>query len=855
VKAQLLLYETGVEYLIDFESTIQGVNESAFLGNGIRNTPLLGELDSDAWKMKGCSEGNTEFSNDYPIGDYARGLSNGSETTGGIYSFQNNLINHTLGWQSTSSDLSPGSITLKIQNQSGFSLERVAISYRTWLLNDQNRSQRLELFYSIDDLNYNPIPFSSLISNGLANNTPLWIDSLFSFTITTSVANQEFLYLQWRIDDYSGSGSRDEWAIDDITIQITNNTCIYEAFELINNPTILKSNEGFTLIGINSFYESPSNYGNHSPSARFDDDQDQLITTTVNNPFSLKFWMKSFGNSSGSSLAIDGFNGSTWSSIANYSSISGSGTLYNLDNLSGYTQFKFTYTKTNGNIAIDDISISCGACNLDQEASPPTGFITFSSTYCNQSTISWPSAGAEYYLVLATEKTSITSIPQDQYSYKSNSSMKQGEEMEDSVYVVYNGALTQFTLNQLQSGRDYLIYVFPYNGLVCEENYSPLSISASLSTPDCSNCPFLISALINPCEEECGQEGKNELLFFNSASFSLPIDTNHFKIIYKGQNDNLLNEEMIANPTLIYDLNALNPCATLFIDALSLPTIPNNSTILVCNSLICLNDIDPAILCFSPVIYVLSCVSSEWNSNGEFINGGFSSQQFSLDFSGVENNCVINYSYTPNDIPQSDGSYIQFSPLGGAAISHSVEADCNSSLNPLPLTWGSFTLSKLTKGVQIEWTTLSELNNQGFYIERSKSSLNFENINWFESQGNSSIGFSYSLVDNEAPYGLIYYRIKQIDFDGQTAYSNIQSINNNSIMDVYQNKNSLIIKGGMDKYYMLNIYSMEGLLVYSTELEYLNSYYHLGFLHLEKGLYIISLVSDTDQFRKKIFWK
>lgn len=856
IRSQLVLHESDVNYLIDFESSFQGVNDSSFIGIGLNSIPIAGELDSDAWMIKGCSEGDTQFASSYFSGDFARGQSNGNVTTGGIYAFSTSESNIALGWQSTTSDMSPGSIVLKITNQSGFTIERIAISYQTWILNDQNRSQQLEFSYSIDNNTFFPLPLSVLQSDLIAANSPTWSDSLFTFNLDLpEIANEQDFYLQWKITDLSGSGSRDEWAIDNITFQITNNTCLYEAFAITSTTQSLYSNEGFTLLGVDSYYDSPSNYGLHSPSARFDDDQDQIVTTSIPNPFSLKFWMKSLGSSTGSSLLLEGFDGSSWITLENYQSLPGTGTIFSIGNLSSYTQFRFTYSKVNGNLAIDDIRISCGSCIASTEPPPPTGQLSFSSTYCNQSTISWPIQDAEYYLVLATEKASIGSIPLDQNNYQDNPSMGAGEMIEDSVYVVYNGSANQFTLNQLKSGSDYLIHVFPYKGLVCEENYTPISLSSTLTTPLCTDCPYLISALINPCAENCIQEGLNELLFFNSASFSFLTDTSEFKIYYKGSSNNLLNQNMQANPSLVNGLNNLLDCPTLFIDATVPATIPNNSIVLLCNSSICLNDIDKSILCSLPLVYVLSCESSEWNPNGEFLNSGYGSQQFILDFSNVSTSCILNYSYIPNDIPQVDGSFIQFSQQGGSMISHSIEANCNSTIIPLPLLWGDFTIKSTIEGRKLEWSTLSENDNLGFSIERADNSTIFSSIGWIGSKGNSITGFDYFYLDMEDINGIFYYRLKQTDYNGISTTSPTISIEHFQPISISQRLKTLVIEGEISDINLISIYSIDAQHIESYTLSTNKDLISLNLDDIKSGIYIIQFTGLKKSIIKRFYWR
>ncbi len=75
--------------------------------------------------------------------------------------------------------------------------------------------------------------------------------------------------------------------------------------------------------------------------------------------------------------------------------------------------------------------------------------------------------------------------------------------------------------------------------------------------------------------------------------------------------------------------------------------------------------------------------------------------------------------------------------------------------------------------VSIEWKTESEINNYGFEIQRSTDNTNFAKIAFVEGNGTTSISNAYSFIDNSLPAGDYYYRIKQIDFNGQFKYTDV----------------------------------------------------------------------------------
>jgi len=99
---------------------------------------------------------------------------------------------------------------------------------------------------------------------------------------------------------------------------------------------------------------------------------------------------------------------------------------------------------------------------------------------------------------------------------------------------------------------------------------------------------------------------------------------------------------------------------------------------------------------------------------------------------------------------------------------------------PLPVTLMSFNARYDAGLVNLDWHTASEINNAYFDIERSTDGATWMAIGRVTGHGNSQVINDYSAIDNLAgviPSGSIYYRLKQVDFNGQFEYSLIISIN------------------------------------------------------------------------------
>lgn len=132
-------------------------------------------------------------------------------------------------------------------------------------------------------------------------------------------------------------------------------------------------------------------------------------------------------------------------------------------------------------------------------------------------------------------------------------------------------------------------------------------------------------------------------------------------------------------------------------------------------------------------------------------------------------------SYTANFCTANGGS-------GGACpvASLGVYASYSNSAcaNPLPVIFKNFVAQKISSGVQVLWTTSQEFNNDHFELERSYDGITFEKITDVKGQGTKSSATSYLFVDAVAiPEIPVYYRLKQVDFDGDFVYSSVIVLN------------------------------------------------------------------------------
>lgn len=94
----------------------------------------------------------------------------------------------------------------------------------------------------------------------------------------------------------------------------------------------------------------------------------------------------------------------------------------------------------------------------------------------------------------------------------------------------------------------------------------------------------------------------------------------------------------------------------------------------------------------------------------------------------------------------------------------------------LPVEFISFGGISTENGNKLKWQTASEINNQGFEIERSTNGEYWKMIGFVAGKGNSDEVQEYTFVDDSPLQAKNYYRLRQIDFDGIYEYSEVIEI-------------------------------------------------------------------------------
>lgn len=163
------------------------------------------------------------------------------------------------------------------------------------------------------------------------------------------------------------------------------------------------------------------------------------------------------------------------------------------------------------------------------------------------------------------------------------------------------------------------------------------------------------------------------------------------------------------------------------------------------------------------------------DDDGNFANGG-TTCYYNGDGSGIVftySNPIITITGISNTIFANNST--NYFTIGSANV-----------ITPLPIELEYFDV-KLNdrKSVDINWTTLSEINSDYFVIEKRTDYSDWNEIDIVDGAGNSNSILRYYSEDQNPVFGNNYYRLKHVDFNGSFVYSDIRSIEINGTEEIH----------------------------------------------------------------------
>ncbi|MGB0863049.1 MAG: T9SS type A sorting domain-containing protein [Saprospiraceae bacterium] len=220
----------------------------------------------------------------------------------------------------------------------------------------------------------------------------------------------------------------------------------------------------------------------------------------------------------------------------------------------------------------------------------------------------------------------------------------------------------------------------------------------------------------------------------------------------------------------------------------------------------------------------------------EVLDDGSAAMGNQLSMAVIDGNPAISY----QDFTNSDLKYIR--------------AD---NPNGLPVELTFFKGQKVAQGAELTWQTATEKNNEGFDIQRSDDGKNWETIDFIQGYGTTQETKNYTYFDKLTLTNTNYYRLMQIDFDGQFEYSHVISVSlqNQSAQPeirLFPNpvSNQLNIEGGQG---LATIYNILGQPI--REFSIVDSLFSIETTDLPNGQYMLTIQRTDGKMETRRFVK
>lgn len=175
-----------------------------------------------------------------------------------------------------------------------------------------------------------------------------------------------------------------------------------------------------------------------------------------------------------------------------------------------------------------------------------------------------------------------------------------------------------------------------------------------------------------------------------------------------------------------------------------------------------------------------------------------------------------------------------------------------SYTQPLPVELVEFLGFTEEQTSWLKWQTSVEINNSGFDIEKSLNGKDFSKIGHLEGNGNSNEVNNYQFVDDFF-YQSSFYRLKQIDFDGKSEYSNTLFLEMNGQLRtaIYPNpvKNRVSVYASQEEFQLV-IVDLSGKEIYRSLVGKREA--EDVIVNLKNGIYAISVIDQNISVKMRV---
>ena len=458
-------------------------------------------------------------------------------------------------------------------------------------------------------------------------------------------------------------------------------------------------------------------------------------------------------------------------------------------------------------------------------AKPPTSaarFFTISNIANRSMSLSWITGSGDMRIVVAKEGSAVDAVPADLFDYTADVTFGVGTEIGSGNFVVYKGSGASFNLAGLKPGTTYHFAVFEANGKVAPvfQNTTvtaplrefkttlekPTVAPSGVSFSNISGSGFTItwargnggkSLVVMRAGTNVTFKPVDGSVYNANASFGTGVDvsTDQTKqyVVYNGDGNTV-------------EVTGLQPASTYYVaiyefeEPLSVGTAYLTSSFatgfkqIVAAPLQQSSSIQLATISSSAVKLDLEMGSGQkriilakedgevnaapddntnYTPNSSFGSGQQIGSGNFVVYNGTGNSVNITslkqnktYHFAVFEYNQYSGGVVMYQTINPAKAQITLS-------NPLPVTWLNFTATRQQKDILLDWKTTAETANQIFEVERSANGINFSKIGTVPANSLLQSVNSYSFRDQQPLSGHSYYRIKQVDANGNFTYSKV----------------------------------------------------------------------------------
>lgn len=202
--------------------------------------------------------------------------------------------------------------------------------------------------------------------------------------------------------------------------------------------------------------------------------------------------------------------------------------------------------------------------------------------------------------------------------------------------------------------------------------------------------------------------------------------------------------------------------------------------------------------------------------------------------------------------PDYSGSFVQHSTIATNPVDFSP-GRLNADNTALPVELLHFTAKANNNAAILTWATASEENNAYFDVQRSTDGINFETIGQVEGAGTTYDVQEYTFIDESPVNGINYYRLRQVDIDGQFEFHKIEVVTINGLKNGVVivptqvcNQFDVVFGETIDATVEMNIVSVNGQTVKSEVININGNHQTINVSELNVGVYFIRMnVNNT----------